>query len=842
MNSFLGGVMIDFSSLIDVDEIKDLPEWLKEASIGEEVSFNCIIIDNYVQKESGFCAYNVEDESGSAYFELSGLFPSFLISGQSYKIKGIVQEYKGRKQIRGFSATAIRPSSKIGIIAFLQTLKGLKMRAYDIYEKYGDDSLSVIVSTPEDVAESIKGIGLKSVMSWKEQIEEMDLNNESVIELLNMGIKIKDVHRLIRIYGTSVVEIIKENPYFLISKVKGFGFVRCDKIAIEHGVDLEKSERIQSGILHVLHEAKREGHCFLPKNDLIKKAVSLLGKALNYEQVTRLYEKMAKSGAANLSIPIGRSVIVVNREDVIKALDHFEKDKEFCLDLIKITQSRLEEEIINLMRENYVISQENRCYLKELFLAEETVAKKIVKLVKYREKAMGNHSEKEVRDVLNALLEEISVGLEEKQYQAVLEFSKGEGGIYVLNGGAGTGKTFTLNIILKLIERISKKKPTVSILAPTGRAAKVAAKSTGRTAMTIHRGLGLMEDGFLFNEDYQLPSDVVVVDETSMVDIELMSSLLQAISVNTKVIFIGDFRQLKSVGPGKVLIDMIDSETIPVVTLNVGKRQKEESGIISNAHRILEQKEIMTFEEQGDAYVLYRNNLTEIQKTLLASIQRLFDMGYDWGSIQILSPMNVGDLGVHALNYLIQKTFQVNYNGERILNKRIKIEDRQFDLYYQVGDKVLQTENNYGLIWHELKKDGNYVANSKEKGVMNGEIGVVHSIFYKKDEKGKSYPCMWVQFEDGFICYEKTFSSLDHAYVSTVHKTQGSQWPATILLLADQHSRMLDNSIAYTGYTRSSDFQLTLGTQRAITKAIKTVSTEVRHTHLKKRLQELALQ
>ena len=381
------------------------------------------------------------------------------------------------------------------------------------------------------------------------------------------------------------------------------------------------------------------------------------------------------------------------------------------------------------------------------------------------------------------------------------------------------------------------------ILAPTGKAARVASKATGRECMTVHRALKYNPvTGYFYNSLNKLPVDCVVLDESSMLDIDIVQHLFEAIPHNAKVIFLGDTKQLPSVGAGNVLKDLIASDKVKVITLDVVKRQSENSGIIKNANRIMAGENIVTQEETKDAYVINIMNPDEAINKMFETIEKLKPV-YGMNEIQVLCPQKNGTIGVNYLNFLIQERFNPENNEIRFLNREISVSldgktTQKFDLFFKKGDKVIHTKNNYSIPWYSLY-NGKLILNPEGYGVSNGETGRIVKLVEGKDEYDNPIRKIVVKYDDKYVIYEDDFSELDHAYALTIHKSQGSQWKAVILFITASSYNMLDNNLIYTGYTRARSYIATIGEESAITYAIKTRKSIMRYTGLKERLENV---
>jgi len=795
--------------------------------------------------ETGFGAYRVEDEDGNE-FSIKGTFIAPLTVGQTYLAEGFITTYRNEKQIHVNQIRNVKPVNKKGIIAYLQTLKGLKSKASWIYDEFGDKSIDVLMKDPLLVANRVKGIGKKSVLSWQEQLDKMKDTQQVMSTLLGYGLTPHQAKGLYDKYGEEIVGKIEENPYFLSSEVRGYGFERCDRIARTMGYNPKSPFRIQEGIIHVLNQASQEGHCFLPLDKLMEEVTNLLTIRLTIQEMAQF--AVEKRGQKNFEYSIGEHVYSINYQELVGQYELLKKEKyarnrenlRYIVVSFEFDEIAKEVEVVSLERR--IIYDDGNIYLTHLYYDELQVAKRVVELAVETPFLKPIKLERE----LDQYLKQKGFVLEAKQREAVLTFSEMQGGFYALCGSAGCGKTFTLKIILAMLEkqyRANGKSIDIRVYAPTGKASKVASRSTERECMTVHRGLGYHPAlGFTFNEDEPLDADVVVVDESSMLDITLTKYLLNAIANGTKVIFMGDVKQLPSVGPGNVLKDLINSGIVKIVTLDVVKRQGALSGIIRNANKIIKDEMIQSCEDTKDAYVLNRYSPESTQKAIIDSMKRILTFeGYSIEDVQVLCPQRTGVIGTYAMNLVIQQTFNPEEEGMKVLNKKFQLGTDTFLLYFKKGDKVIHIKNNYDKEWYEKGHFADYVRNESIVGITNGECGIIEDIVEVK-KKGDKFTRIIVRYEDKYVFYDDSFDELDHSWALTIHKSQGSQWKAVIMPIMKQNYLMLDNNLFYTGYTRAELFNCVIGQADAIRHAIKTHKTRNRYTALtdkiKKKLDE----
>lgn len=814
---------------------------LDNKEIGEKYKAKGIIIsESYFDIIKNFGIYKIEDINGNR-FAVKGTFSTSLIVGQTYEFIGIVTEFRFERQLSLREYYPCRPVNKRGVISYLQTLYGLKSKAELIYNTFGEDSIDVLINDPMLVANSIKGIGKKSVVKWQEQLKEIAEDQYVYMKLLGFGLTEKAITNILKKYGSSIVEKIEENPYILMKEVKGYGFSKCDKIALDNGIEPNSEVRVKAGIIYTLEEFSKAGHCYCPYDLIINEVKQKIQLVLNYRDMTSFYninknedEAILKIYNRNYSINISELndciYNYINCENISERRNH-----RYILS--PISSSLIEDKISELIDNKELILEKNKLYIPKLYWAEVDLAERISQLAVY----FPIHSRQKVEAIVDEVCKEKGYILEDKQREACIEFNMYNYGLFILNGSAGTGKTFTLNLILEVSKRLHQRNNDVLVVAPTGKASKVASKSTGMECVTIHRALGFTPGvGFNKNEEEPFDNNEFVCDEGSMIDVELGKSFLQAIRNKSKLIIMGDIKQLPSVGPGNVLKDLLECGVVRVITLNVPKRQDVLSGINSNANRIIDGKMIQTEMKTKDFYVLQRESIDSIKDGVIKSIKRVLTFpNYTLEDIQVLIPQRTGSLGVNMFNYLLQKEFNPNgVNGEKILKTKFEAKEfentkpKEFELYICKGDKVMHIQNNYEM---KLYKESPYGLIPIEKtGITNGECGVVTNIQIAKDKKSYS---ITVKYED-FSCIYDSIEELELCYATTIHKSQGSAWRAIILPVVNQHMQMLSNNLLYTGVTRARDFCAVIGSPKAINIAINKKTVMDRYTALADRIIE----
>ncbi|KPU26439.1 ATPase AAA [Caloranaerobacter sp. TR13] len=689
--------------------------------------------------------------------------------GETLKVQGNwVYHSNYGQQFKVDTYQAVVPASLNGIEKYLASglIPGIGPKtAKKIVEKFGLNSIDILQYNPDRLIE-VEGIGKKKAEKIAEAFAEQRELRDVMIFLQEYGISPTYGVRIYKKYGNETITKIKENPYRLSEDIFGIGFKMADKIARSMGVDLRSNYRVFAGIKFTLMEFSSEGHTYVPKEELVDKAKGLL--------------------------EVERELV----EDGITAL-------------------ALKQEI---QLEN--VDNEIRVYYMPFYYAEANVSKKIIELALTELKELNIDVEEEI----NKLEQESSIKFAQNQKEAIRQAIFN--GVLVITGGPGTGKTTTINSIIKLFENQGL---SVVLAAPTGRAAKRMSEATGREAKTIHRLLeySFVDDeiGMAFTRDEGTPidSDVVIIDEVSMVDILLMNNLLKAIMPGTRLILVGDVDQLPSVGPGNVLRDIIDSKVVKVVKLNEIFRQAQESMIIVNAHRI-NKGEIPFLNVKGkDFFFINKDSGEEVVDTIIELCKERLPKFYGFNpvkDIQVLTPMKKGDTGVNALNERLQE----------ILNPKHKLKDEKKvgDSIFRVGDKVMQIKNNYRMKWEIIKDDG---TNEEGEGVFNGDFGYVYDIDEEESE-------MTVLFDDNKKAVY-SFSQLDElklAYATTIHKSQGSEFPVVVMPICWGPPMLLTRNLLYTAITRAKELVVLVGNKKFLYMMINNNRITKRYSGLNKRL------
>ena len=722
----------------------------------------------YRNEDNGYTGFHRNNEDGEV--TCVGNF-HFIEEGELLRMEG---EYTTHKlyglQFAVQTSEVCEPEDLVSIERYLGSgaIKGVGAAlAGRIVKKFREDTFRIIEEEPERLAE-VKGISERKAREIAVQAEEKKDLRRAMIYLQKYGISTTLAAKIYQQYGRNVYRIIEENPYRLADDVAGVGFKTADEIAVKVGIHTDSDYRIRSGIFYTLMQSIGEGHVYLLKDALTWRA----GKLLEVE------------------------------------IDNIEK---YLMDLAMEKKVVLKEAEVGV-----------RVYSSRFYYMELNVAKMLHDL---------NISEEVSRERLLERLGKIEdatgLFLDEMQRKAVMEAAKQ--GILVLTGGPGTGKTTTINAMIRLFE---SEGMTILLATPTGRAAKRMTETTGYEASTIHRLLevsGNPEEetigGFQRNEENPLDTDVLIIDEVSMVDLPLMNALLKAVMPGTRLILVGDQNQLPSVGPGSVLKDIIASGCFPVVMLTKIFRQAGESDIVVNAHKINRGEPVILDNKSRDFFFLKRQEPNVIISVMLTLIQKKLPKYVNAGiyDIQVMTPMRKGLLGVERLNQILQQ--YLNPPSPE------KSEREYADRLFREGDKVMQIKNNYQLEWKIQTKYGLTV--DKGQGVFNGDMGVVREINTYEETITVEYD------EHRQVVYPYSMmDELELAYAITVHKSQGSEYPAVVIPLLQGPRQLYHRNLLYTAVTRAKKCVTLVGSEAVFQEMIRNNQDQERNTSLAERIRE----
>ncbi len=725
-------------------------------------------------EDNGYTVMVIKGTEDDKELTCVGTFPA-LTQGASIEATGNYTTHPvyGRQfQISAY--TEKMPEDALAMERYLGSgaIKGIGAAlAARIVRRFGDDTMRIVEEEPERLAE-IKGISEKKALEIAEQMTEKADMRRAMIFLQKYGISLNLGAKIYQKYGQSVYGVLQENPYRLAEDISGVGFKIADEIASRIGIHTDSDYRIRSGMLYTLLQASGEGHTYLPKEELFSRASQLLGVDPSY------MEKHLMD-------------MVVDRKLVAK-------ETEAGTVVYPTRYYYLELNTARMLCELNILCPED----------EQMMKKRIARIEK-----------------------ETGTELDEMQRQAVA--AAAQHGLFVLTGGPGTGKTTTINAIIRYFEEEGAE---LRLAAPTGRAAKRMTEATGYEAQTIHRLLELngMPEGeqegravhFDRNSENPLEADVIIIDEMSMVDIALMHSLLLAVTAGTRLILVGDENQLPSVGPGNVLHDIIRSGAFPVVELTKIFRQASESDIVVNAHKINRGEQVTINNKSRDFFFLKRYDADIIIRVVIALIQEKLPRYVDAKpyEIQVLTPMRKGLLGVERLNQILQR--YLNPPDEK--KKEKEIGQRLF----REGDKVMQVKNNYQLEWEIL---GRYkIPVDRGVGVFNGDTGIMVEI-------NEFAETATVEFEDGRRA-EYSFKQLEElelAYAVTIHKSQGSEYPAVILPLLSGPRMLMNRNLLYTAVTRARKCVTVVGSENTFAEMIRNEKQQKRYSSLDLRIREM---
>lgn len=697
-----------------------------------------------------------------------GVF-SDIAEGECIEAKGEYTDHPtyGRQfAVKSFEEKA--PQDALAIERYLGSgaIKGIGIAlAARIVRRFKEDTFRIIEEEPERLAE-VKGISQRKAMEIADQVNEKRDLRQAMIFLQQYGISTTLAVKIYNTYGQEVYSILKENPYRMADDVDGVGFRTADEIASRVGIRTDSDFRIRSGIQYALLQASNEGNTYLPMPELTQRASALL--EIEPEYIEKHYMNLA----------MDRKIIMRQVDDV------------------------------------------TQIYASAFFYMEANAATMLKNL-----DASFDVPDIEIEARLRQIEKQTKMDLDEHQVEAVKEAVRN--GVLVITGGPGTGKTTTINTIIKYFE---SEGMDIFLAAPTGRAAKRMSETTGFEARTIHRMLELNggvegNAGFERNEQNPLETDVIIIDEMSMVDISLMYSLLKAIVAGTRLILVGDVNQLPSVGPGNVLKDIIDSGLFHTVMLTKIFRQASTSDIIVNAHKINRGEPVELDNKSMDFFFLKRYDADKIiNVTLQLILQKLPKfVGASMMDIQVLTPMRKGLLGVERLNTVLQ--MYLNPPDKR------KKEKEHGTTLFREGDKVMQIKNNYQLEWEIRSKYGLCI--DKGTGVFNGDTGIIEEI-------NDFAETVTVCFDEGrMVEYPyKLLEELEHAYAVTIHKSQGSEYPAVVIPLLSGPRMLMNRNLLYTAVTRAKKCVTIVGNDTTFEQMIANNSQLKRYSGLRDRLVE----
>ena len=742
----------------------------------------------YRNEENGYTVLSVTD--GKEEYILVGTFP-YISEGERVEATGRMVEHSIYGEQLAVESYEIKdPEDTLAIERYLGSgaIKGIGAAlAKRIVKKFKSDTFRIMEEEPERLAE-VKGISERMAMEIADQVEEKRDMRQAMLFLQQYGISMNLAVKIYQQYGQKLYSVIQENPYQLADDISGVGFKIADEIAAKVGIFTDSDYRIKSGLFYTLLQAMGNGHTYLPEEELL----------------------------ANAS------------------------------ELLKVDAEHMGKHIMDLQMERKLIIKEKdevRIVFPSQFFYMELNTARMLHDLNLKDKVPTDKIKARIKRILAA----DEMELDELQEQAVIEAVNN--GLLIVTGGPGTGKTTTINTIIRYFEQEDME---ILLAAPTGRAAKRMAEATGYEAKPIHRlleltGVPMMDsrggsgqadanaaagsarlEGMHFerNEENPLDADVIIIDEMSMVDISLMHALLKAVNVGTRLILVGDVNQLPSVGPGNVLRDMIESEKFPVVKLTKIFRQAAESDIIVNAHKINDGERVPLDKRSRDFLFIRREYPSDIVRDMMVLLRDKLPnyVQADSTEIQIMTPMRKGALGVEQLNKILQENF--NPPGPD------KQEKESGGTIFRKGDKVMQIKNNYQIEWETRNRYG--IPMERGMGVFNGDTGIIREV-------NNFAETLEVEFDEGkMVEYSfKQLEELELAYAITIHKSQGSEYPAVVIPVHSGPRMLMTRNLIYTAVTRAKKCVCLVGVPEVFQFMVDNEVEQKRYSGLKDRIMEI---
>ncbi len=742
----------------------------------------CMTIEGYVSrilyqnKENGYtvlvleCAANQEADGSeqTVFGTMPGIDQGDFISATG---EITVHPVYG-PQLRADTFERKMPSDAVSIERYLASgaVKGIgPALAKRVVKKFGADTLRIMEQEPERLSE-IKGISEKKAREIAGGVAEKKNMRDAMMFLQQYGISLNLGAKIYNYYGIQMYSILKTNPYKMADDIDGVGFKTADEIASKVGIVPDSDFRVQSGLLYILNQSSLNGHTYLPKSRVLEEGAELL----------------------------------------------------------QVEPSQIEKNLVDMQMDRRIVikqkgDEEPQVYSSMFYYMELNIARQLHDLNIYEE---GNIEQ--MKKMLAQIEKREKLELDELQRQAV--YTAVTHGLTVITGGPGTGKTTTINTIIQYFDEMGL---SLKLAAPTGRAAKRMTEATGYEAATIHRMLELSgapegegRASFARNEENPLEVDAIIVDEMSMVDVNLMNALLKAIVPGTRLVLVGDVDQLPSVGPGNVLKDIIASECFTVVKLNRIFRQALESDIVINAHKINNGERVEKKTGSRDFLFVLRDNAANVVGATMTLVRDKLPsyVGASYRDIQVLTPMRKGVLGVENLNKALQN--HLNPADPE------KMEKESGDVTFREGDKVMQIKNNYQMEWEVLNERGFVTQNGV--GVFNGDVGTITQINLYAEE-------MTVEFDERRQCVYsfKQLDELELAYAVTIHKSQGSEYPAVVLPILTGPKMLMNRNLLYTAVTRAKKCVVIVGSEKCFQDMIDNISENTRFSGLKDRIVEI---
>ena len=755
----------------------------------------------YRNEDNGYSVLSVTGADDGEEYILVGNF-SYISEGELVEAAGRMTEHPiYGEQLAVESYELKEPEDTVSMERYLGSgaIKGIGAAlATRIVKKFKTDTFRIMEEEPERLAE-IKGISEKMAMAIGEQVGEKKDMRQAMMFLQNYGISMNLSVKIYQEYGPAMYNVIKTNPYKLADDIPGVGFKMADEIASKVGIFTDSDFRIKSGILYTLLQASANGHTYLPEEELEAQASELL------KVEPEAIEKHL------MDMQMDKRLVVKNLDAAGQGVNGGG---------LPVPDAAGGDE--PLIRRGV--------YAAQYYYTELNAAKMLHDL-----NITGSEPEEQIRKSLAQIQEQEKIELDELQIQAVIEAVNC--GLLIITGGPGTGKTTTINTIIRYFEMGDME---ILLAAPTGRAAKRMTEATGYEARTIHRLLELsgmpepneknQNSGMHFerNEENPLDADVIIIDEMSMVDIHLLHALLKAVNVGTRLILVGDVDQLPSVGPGNVLRDMIDSECFHVVKLTRIFRQAAQSDIIVNAHKINAGEKVDLAKRSRDFLFIRREEPNSIINAMITLVKEKLPayVNADVFDIQIMTPMRKGSLGVDRLNTILQDFLNPPSPD--------KPEKEAAGTLFRLGDKVMQIKNNYQIEWRLCNRYG--IPIDKGTGVFNGDTGVIREINLFAE-------LLTVEFDEGkLVDYSfRQLEELELAYAITIHKSQGSEYPAVVIPVYSGPRMLMTRNLIYTAVTRARSCVCLVGIPQVFQQMVDNAMEQKRYSGLKARIEELII-
>lgn len=748
----------------------------EELNIGDMCELvGSVALVRFYNEENGYTVLDLSERDLKTDITVVGCLPK-IDHGEYIRVEAEFGQHSVYgEQYKAVKVEFVNPTTKEAAEEYLASgvIKGIgKGLAARIVKKFGDETFAILDREPERLAE-VKGISMNMAMGIAAEVSAKREMRDAIVFLQQFGITLNMATKIYKRYRDGIYHIIKNNPYKLADDINGIGFERADDIAMKAGIRMDSEFRIKSGILYTVSHSQTEGHTCLPFEEALNRAARLL--EVDISTVEKFFSDMV----------LERTLVIKKKEET----DFVYASSLYYMEL-KIARALCDLDV-------------------ELY--EEIDSEGIHKIVSELEKKNQLEFDKVQKKAISAAM---------------------RSGFLVVTGGPGTGKTTTINAILEIFDRLGRE---VMLAAPTGRAAKRMTETTGRPATTIHRLLGVAptegsDNGpgmhFTVNEDSPLETDVLIVDEASMIDVPLMSALLKAVAIGTKLILVGDVNQLPSVGPGNVLRDIIASESFHVVTLQNVFRQAQQSDIVMNAHKINRGEEIDLGKYSEDFLMVRREDPGKIVGATITLVKDKLPkyVGATPLDIQVLTPMRKGPVGVENLNIVLQEALNPPSEGKN---------EKKFGMYtFREGDKVMQIRNNYQLEWDIVNEFGAVAEHGS--GIFNGDCGVIKEINQFSEE-------IMIYFDDTKRVFYP-FAMLDEiepAYAITVHKSQGSEYPAVVLTLFSGPDPLFTRNLLYTAVTRAKKCVTVVGREDTLRNMEQNVMEQKRYSGLEDRIREL---